>query len=247
MQDQALTVVVLAAGRGTRMRSPQAKVLQPLGSRPLLAWVLDAVFQLAPARLLVVVGFQAESVRRAFADPRIEFVLQEPQLGTGHAVRQCEEALADFAGDVLVLCGDMPLLKVETLKRLLARHRQTRSACTFLSLKTPEPRDFGRVIRDAGHTVLRIVEQRDLADPEKTVDEYNAGVYCFQKELLFKGLASIQPDNAQGEYYLTDILKILIQNRHPVDAVVTTEAAEIFGINSADDLKRAEQLLAVRR
>ena len=242
MNDPNLAVVVLAAGRGTRMKSDLPKVLHPLAGRPLLAWVLAAARQVDPARLLVVVGYQAEAVRRAVDAPDMEFVIQEEQRGTGHAVLQCREALQDFDGHLLILCGDMPLLQGKTLQRLRAHHLARGAACTLLTLKTQAPRDFGRVIRDAEGRIQKIVEARDLSAAEKTVDEYNSGVYCFQKDLLFNSLADLRPDNDQGELYLTDTLEILVRQGHPVETVVTTDEAEIFGINSVDDLKRAERL-----
>lgn len=246
MQKRNLAVVVLAAGKGTRMKSDSAKVLHPVGGRPMLRHVLDRVADLAPERVVLVVGFQAETVRQQFSAGGIEFALQEQQLGTGHAVMQSGPVLEGFEGDVLILCGDMPLIKTATLNNLLKTHRAGNAACTFLSLKTSEPRDFGRVIRDGAGGVARIVEHRDATPEEKTVDEYNSGVYCFQKELLFKALSEITPENAQGEFYLTDTIQTLIQSGQRVEAVATTDEAEIFGINSLEDLKRAEQLLAVR-
>lgn len=246
MQKRDLAVVVLAAGKGTRMKSETAKVLHPLGGRPMLSHVLDRVAGLTPKKVVLVIGFQADAVRRLFSGEGIEFALQEQQLGTGHAVMQSESALEGFAGDVLILCGDMPLMKTETLQRLIEKHRADGAACTFLSLKTPEARDFGRVIRDAAGQVVRIVEHRDATPEEKTVDEYNSGVYCFQKEFLFKALCEITPENAQGEYYLTDTVQRLIQSGCSVEAVATPDDTEIFGINSLEDLKRAEALLATR-
>ncbi len=246
MPDQNLAVVILAAGKGTRMKSDLAKVLHPLAGQPLLRHVLDQVSGLEPERVILVVGYQADLVKRDFNDPAIEYVMQEQQLGTGHAVLQSEKALAEFDGDVLILCGDMPLIKSETLKSLLQGHRETGATCTFLSLKAGGKKDFGRVIRDEDGEVTKIVEHRDATAEEKTVDEYNSGVYCFQKGLLFKALTVIRPENAQGEYYLTDTVQNLIKSGHRVQAVPKKDANEILGINSLDDLKRAEQLLSER-
>jgi len=242
MPRQGLAVVILAAGKGTRMQSDRAKVLHSLASRPLLIHVLDTVDTLNPQRVLVVVGYQAEEVKQVCANRPVEFVNQEEQLGTGHAVQQAQDALEDFEGELLILCGDMPLIRSTTLQALLQKHQETHAKCTLLSLKGKEKKDFGRVVRDAGGAVLRIVEARDATEQEKTIDEYNSGVYCFDKGILFKTLASVDPRNAQGEYYLTDVVGILSRNGHVVACHSTRNADEIFGINSSEDLKKAEQI-----
>ncbi len=243
MPGQGLAVVVLAAGKGTRMHSDRAKVLHPLASRPLLLHVLDTVATLNPQRVLIVVGYQAGEVKKACENYPVEFVEQTEQLGTGHAVQQTEAALEGFEGEVLILCGDMPLIRSATLQALLRKHHETAAKCTLLSLKTNEKKDFGRVVRGPEGAVLRIVEARDASELEITIDEYNSGVYCFDKGILFKALASIDPNNAQGEYYLTDTLGILSRSGQAVECYSTQDADEIFGINSSDDLKKAEQIV----
>jgi UDP-N-acetylglucosamine diphosphorylase/glucosamine-1-phosphate N-acetyltransferase len=239
---QGLAVVILAAGKGTRMQSDRAKVLHDLAGRPLLIHVLDTVATLNPQRVLVVVGYQSEEVKHACADRSVEFVEQDKQLGTGHAVLQAQAALEDFEGDVLVLCGDMPLIQSATLKALLQKHHDTTVKCTLLSLKTNEKKDFGRIVRSPEGAVLRIVEVRDASEREKTIDEYNSGVYCFDKGILFKTLASVGSSNAQGEYYLTDTVGILSKNGQVVSCYSTQDADEIFGINSSEDLIKAERI-----
>ncbi len=243
MPKQKLAVVILAAGKGTRMKSDRAKVLHALASRPLLIHVLDTAVALDPQRVVVVVGHQAEEVKHACANRPIEFVEQTEQLGTGHAVLQAQTILEDFEGDVLILCGDMPLIQSSTLQTLLQKHRDTGAGCTLLSLKTKEKKDFGRVVRNPEGAVLRIVEVRDASEQEKTIDEYNSGVYCFDKGLLFKALASVDTSNAQGEYYLTDTVGILSQNGHEVVCHTTRDADEILGINSSEDLEKAEKIV----
>jgi len=168
MQKIGLAVVILAAGKGTRMHSDRAKVLHPVGGRPMLLHVLDGVSGLSPERQIVIVGYGAKEVEAACRAYPVEFVRQEEQLGTGHAVQQAEAALSDFQGDVLVLCGDMPLLRPETLIHLVEQHRDSKAACTLLSLKSDEIRDFGRVVRGVAGAVERIVEHRDATDREKT-------------------------------------------------------------------------------
>ncbi len=243
MPGQGLAAVILAAGKGTRMHSDRAKVLHPLASRPLLIHVLDTVGALNPSRVLVVVGYQAEEVKQACANRPVEFVEQAEQLGTGHAVQQAQAVLEDFEGDVLILCGDMPLIRSTTLQALLRKHHETGAGCTLLSLKTKEPKDFGRVVRGPGGAVLRVVEAKDATEQEKTVDEYSSGVYCFDKGILFKALASIDTRNAQAEYYLTDTVGILTRDGHRVECHSTRDADEILGINSTEDLKKAEQIV----
>lgn len=247
MQRERLAVVILAAGKGTRMKSSEAKVLLSLARQPILSYPIETVYALKPDRLIVVVGYRAEDVIARFHDQRIEFVRQDQQLGTGHAVRQAESNLADYKGDVLVLCGDMPLVKLETLEGLIKQHRTSGAHCTMLTLKTPDSKDFGRILRDANGAIIRIVEQRDASASEKGIDEYNAGVYCLESGLLFRALGEIDNNNAQKEYYLTDIIKYMVGKQLKVEAVQTQDADEIFGINTEDDLKKAEQLLQARR
>ncbi|MBC8287293.1 MAG: NTP transferase domain-containing protein [Nitrospinae bacterium] len=244
MQQQDLAVIILAAGKGTRMQSSLAKVLLPVAGHPLLHYVLDLSSRLNPARTIVVVGHQADQVQEVFADREVEFVVQHEQLGTGHAAQQAKAKLESFEGLVLVLCGDMPLIRPNTLLQMLAGHRASGAKCTVLTLKSGGSHDFGRIIRDDEGSILKIVEFKDASAAEKKVDEFNSGVYCFDNELFFKALGHIGVDNAQQEYYLTDTIEYLVQKGYLVRATQTQDANEILGINSPDDLNRAEQLLA---
>jgi len=243
MQQQDLAVIILAAGKGTRMKSSLAKVLLPLAGHPLLHYTLDLSSKLNPVQTIVVVGHQADEVQQAFADRGVEFVFQHEQLGTGHAAKQAKEKLENFKGLVLVLCGDMPLIRPDTLLEMVAGHRASGVKCTVLTLKSDGLHDFGRIIRDEKGLILKIVEFKDASDVEKKVDEFNSGVYCFDSRLFFKALGHIDSNNAQNEYYLTDIIEYLVRKRYPVQATQTQNANEILGINSPDDLNRAEQLL----
>lgn len=247
MQQQDLAVIILAAGKGTRMQSSLAKVLLPLAGHPLLHYVLDISSKLNPIRTIVVVGHQADQVQEAFADREVEFVIQHEQLGTGHAAQQAKEKLENFKGLVLVLCGDMPLIRPETLQQMVVGHRASEAKCTVLTLKSDGCHDFGRIIRDEKGLILKIVEFKDASDVEKKVDEFNSGVYCFDNELFFKALEHIDSNNAQQEYYLTDTIEYLVRKRYPVQATQTQDANEILGINSPDDLNRAERLLVDHR
>lgn len=247
MRQQDLAVIILAAGKGTRMRSSLAKVLLPIAGHPLLHYVLDLSSRLNPVRTIVVVGHQADQVREAFSDREVEFVVQKEQLGTGHAAQQAKAKLENFDGLVLVLCGDMPLIRPNTLLKMVAGHKASGAKCTVLTLKSSERHDFGRIIRDEKGSILKIVELKDASEVEKKVDEFNSGVYCFDSALFFKALEYIGPDNAQKEYYLTDTIEYLVRKGYPVQATQTQDADEILGINSPDDLNRAERLLVDHR
>jgi bifunctional UDP-N-acetylglucosamine pyrophosphorylase / glucosamine-1-phosphate N-acetyltransferase len=243
MQEQDLAVIILAAGKGSRMQTSLAKVLIPIAEKPILEHVLDVAEKLHPARTIVIVGHQADQVKETFSKRSLEFVLQEKQLGTGHAASQTEQALGDFKGAVLVLCGDMPLVKTETLERLLLNHKEVSAKCSVLTLKSKENHDFGRIIRDDDGAILKIVEHRDASAQEKIVDEFNSGVYCFDKNLFFKALCCLSDDNVQKEYYLTDTLEYATKNGYSVASVQIEDTDEILGINSPEDLKRAEKLM----
>ena len=243
MQEQDLAVVILAAGKGTRMQNPLPKVLIPIFGKSALEYVLDVAEKLSPARILVVVGYQADYIREKFSKRDIEFVLQEEQLGTGHAAYQTEEVLKSFEGNILILCGDMPLIQIETLRQLLNQHKKIEAKCTLLTLKASETNDFGRIIRDDKGSILKIVEFGDASEKEKNVDEFNSGVYCFDKKLFFKALSSIGDNNLQKEHYLTDTIEYFVKSGYRVASIQTENTEEIIGVNSPDDLKRVEDLL----
>jgi bifunctional UDP-N-acetylglucosamine pyrophosphorylase/glucosamine-1-phosphate N-acetyltransferase len=239
----SLAVIVLAAGEGKRMRSRKAKVLHELAGKALLDHVLDAAAELAPEKTIVVVGRAAEQVE-ALVSGRAECVTQAEQLGSGHAALQARDALAQFDGDVLLLCADVPLLRPETLKALLAAHRRADSLATVLTMVVQDARKYGRVIANgAGH--VKIVEHSDANDREKEVREVNTGTYCFDAKFLFAALGGLGRSNAQGEYYLTDVMDAASRDAR-AQAVRVDDAAEGAGINSRDDLAQAESLLRKR-
>lgn len=238
-----LAVIVLAAGQGTRMKSAHAKVLHPLGGRPLVCHVLEASSSLGAARSVVVVGHQAEVVERACAGFAASFALQREQRGTGHAVRvACEERLADFSGDVLILYGDVPLLRAETLERLLRRHRQHGALLSLLTTVLEDPHGYGRIVRDGTGALQRIVEERDATDDERKIREVNPGIYCVRSPFLTGALAALAPDNAQGELYLTDIVAAAVVEGGPVVSE-PVDPHEVAGINSRADLAALEARL----
>jgi bifunctional UDP-N-acetylglucosamine pyrophosphorylase / glucosamine-1-phosphate N-acetyltransferase len=229
-----VTVVVLAAGEGKRMRSRQPKVLHPLCGRALIAYPLRAAHALAD-RFVVVAPPDTPSLRAALP-PEIEIVEQRERLGTGHAVLQAKERCGD--GTILVLPGDMPLVSAETLERLIAHHHATGAAATILTAVVERPQGYGRVLRQGGR-VKRVVEDRDATDDEKKVGEINTSVYCFEAARLWATLAEVKPDNDQGEYYLTDVIGILNRRGLRVEGLVVDDPYEALGINDRKQLAAA--------
>ncbi|HEY9646606.1 MAG TPA: bifunctional UDP-N-acetylglucosamine diphosphorylase/glucosamine-1-phosphate N-acetyltransferase GlmU [Chroococcidiopsis sp.] len=238
-----IAVAILAAGRGTRMKSNLPKVLHSLGERSLVERVLGSVAEIAPSRRLVIVGYRGDLVKDSLAyDPGIEFVEQTEQLGTGHAVQQVIPHLQGFEGDLLVLNGDVPLLRPQTLKRLLETHQREQNAATILTANLPDARGYGRVFCDGQNLVTQIVEDRDCTPAQKQNRRINAGVYCFRWADLAKVLPTLESNNDQNEYYLTDTVNFL----SPVMAVDVDDYQEILGINDRKQLSTAYDILQVR-
>jgi bifunctional UDP-N-acetylglucosamine pyrophosphorylase/glucosamine-1-phosphate N-acetyltransferase len=243
-RDARLAVVVLAAGQGTRMKSAHAKVLHPIGGKPLVCHVLTASAALGAARTVVVVGHQASAVEAACrASFDVRFALQTEQRGTGHAVRCATDAeLADFSGDVVILYGDCPLLRAETLERLVRRHREQGALLSLLTTVLDDPFGYGRVVRDGAGKLQAIVEERDADAAQKPIREVNPGIYCAQSAFLAEALAALSPNNAQGELYLTDIIESAVRRGGPV-VTEPVDPREVEGINSRADLARLEGVL----
>ncbi len=241
-----LAAVILAAGKGTRMKSDLPKVLHKVGGRPMVSYVLQAVKGSGSKRVIMVVGHRGELVAQTFGE-QAEIVFQEPQLGTAHALLQTKEALAGFGGHLLVLPGDTPLVTGDTLRDFLQAHQESGACATVLTAVLENPAGYGRVVRDGTGRVVKIVEQKDAAPAELTIKEINTGIYCFSAPGLFDYLSRIKAENAQKEYYLTDLIEIYIRNDRPVAAHRAAQPEEIMGINDRRQLAEAEKILRRRK
>lgn len=238
-----VAIAILAAGKGTRMKSDLPKVLHTLGGRSLLEQMLFGCKLLQPERQLAIVGYQADRVRKAMAHwPNLEFVEQAQQLGTGHAVQQLMPHLTDFSGDLLVLNGDAPLLQPETLQKLLQTHQQNGNAATILTARIPDPKGYGRVFCDGQNLLQEIIEDRDCTDAQRQHNRVNAGIYCFNWPKLQEVLPKLQSNNDQQEYYITDAVNFL----SPVMAVDAEDHQEILGINDRLQLAEAYTIMQNR-
>jgi bifunctional UDP-N-acetylglucosamine pyrophosphorylase/glucosamine-1-phosphate N-acetyltransferase len=244
--SRPLGVVVLAAGLGTRMRSGRAKVLHELGGLPLVHYPLAAVATLEPDRVVLVVGHQADDVRRAAAKtglPDLRVVLQPEQRGTGHAVACAADQFAGFSGDVLVLYGDVPLIRAATLRGLVDRHRREQADLTLATMCFSDPTSYGRIVRGPDGRVTGIVEERDATDAERAITEINPGLYVVRSETLFPALGELRPQNTQGELYLTDVVGLTVRAGRRVATLTGAARDELAGVNTRAELARMEAIL----
>ncbi|MBY9082572.1 bifunctional UDP-N-acetylglucosamine diphosphorylase/glucosamine-1-phosphate N-acetyltransferase GlmU [Paenibacillus sp. HN-1] len=237
--------VVLAAGQGKRMKSKLYKVLHPVCGKPMVGHVLDTVRATGCQRNIVVVGHGAESVQ-AYLGDSVEYVLQETQLGTGHAVMQAKDILSGEEGTLIVACGDTPLVKPETLAEMMVLHEQRGAAATVLTAVMDNPAGLGRIIRTEDGALLKIVEQKDCTPEEDAIREINTGIYCFDNAKMFAALQQVTNQNAQGEYYLTDVIGILREQGELVLAFQSNDAAESIGVNDRLALSEAESQMRLR-
>lgn len=241
---EGIVTIILAAGKGTRMKSDLVKVLHPLLGLPMLAYPLDLSLNgVQSEKTIVVVGCQADQIRERFEDSRILFALQEEQLGTGHAVLQALPLLEGFTGTVLILCGDVPLVKEETALSFLRDFQKGNSALSVMTVVVENPSGYGRIVRDPGGWIERIVEEKDARDKEKAVREINTGIYCVNAPFLAEGLKEIGKANAQGEYYLTDLVEIANKKGLRCSAYPVANPMEVMGINTRIDLAMAHEAL----
>lgn len=240
------SAIILAAGKGTRMKSKLPKVLHRAAGKSMVHHVADCSTQAGAENLLTIVGFGAEEVRSEMIEIS-QIVEQKEQLGTGHAVQQCLPFLKEYTGDIAILCGDTPLLRKETLVSLIEAHQNNPDvAATVLTAVLPDPTGYGRIVRRAGQ-VVGIVEQKDATGEQQIIKEINTGIYCFKSEKLAEALGSLTNDNAQGEYYLTDTLSYLVEKGEKVCAVVLEDPDEAIGVNSRSQLAQVEKILRQRK
>ncbi len=243
---KGIAAVILAAGRGKRMRSKKAKVLHHVAGRPILSYPLEVTEALS-GTIVVVVGHQAESVKGSLKDKaKIKIVMQEQLLGTGDAVKQTKDALADFDGDILILNGDLPLIRIMTIRNVIRAHRQTGSPVTLVTAIMENPAGYGRISRDRNNRLIKIIEETDASEQEKGIREINAGIYLIRKDILFWALGRIGSDNRQGEHYLTDIIGVISRKGEEINTVSVSDPEEVIGINRRADLARSESIMRRR-
>ena len=244
--QNGLVTLIMAGGKGTRMKSDIAKVLHPLCGRPMIHFTVETAQALGSERIIVIVGHQAEAVTDELEGYPVEIVEQREQLGTGHAVMQAQPLLKDFSGTLLVLAGDTPLIQEGTLRKLCDSHLQQKAAVTILTAIMEDPFGLGRIVRDKNDQVIRIVEEKDATAEEREIKEINSSIYCFDSPLMFDALMKIKPDNKQGELYLTDTIAILREAGGWVAGAIADNADDTIGINTVEHLAQADRIMRSR-
>lgn len=239
--NKELRVVILAAGKGTRMNSDLPKVLHKLQSKPLIDYVIDESELLNPKEIILVVGFKKESViKHTESRINLKYATQIEQLGTGHAVLQTNELLKNRKGHILILYGDVPNIKASTLQPIVNDHISNNRDLTLITAEIDDPTGYGRIIRDKNGNLLKIVEEKDCSDDEKKIKEWNPGIYIFKIPEVFKILNNIKTNNASKEYYLTDAIGLAQQSNMQIKAIKIENSDEVIGVNTADQLKELE-------
>ncbi len=236
-----LAVIVLAAGKGTRMESELPKVLHPLLGKPLIDYVLNAAGLLRPEKIVVVVGHEREQLQVHLRDRRVLFAIQDPPQGTGHAVLQAEPFLTGFIGDILVVSGDVPLLRGETLVKLLQVHRRNQNHATVLSAVVENPTGYGRIVRSGNGVLVGIVEEKEASPQIRQIKEINSGIYAFKSDGFIDYIRQIRAENKKREYYLTDVISVISEHAKRVEAHPLADFGEVRGINTKDELAAAER------
>ncbi len=242
-----LFLLILAAGKGTRLKSSLPKVLHTLSGKPLIEYVIEAARPLNPRATCLVVGHQADQVKDRLASSQIHFIVQEPQLGTGHAVQMAKDFWGTQQGVLLVLSGDVPLISSRTLGKLLKLHTRSKCSATLLSTRLHDPTGYGRIVRDSNGEVERIVEHKEATPQELRIDEINTGLYCFQISDLAQVIEELSPNNSQREFYLTDCIGLLKNRNRRVGAVECEDPIEVSGVNSRAELAELERFVSERK
>ena len=241
-----LITVIMAAGKGTRMGSELPKVLHPLAGRPMIRHVLQTAQELNSRRIIIIIGHGAELIREELAEYPVEFVNQDKQLGTGHAVYQTTPLLKDEKGTVLVLAGDTPLISPDTLERLIRIHRHNQASASVLTAEVIDPVGLGRIIRGRSGSIQKIVEEKDATEAQKRLQEINTSTYCYEPSQLIQALSQIKPENNQGEFYLTDTIEILRNQGYHIADAKSERPEEILGVNTQDQLAKVESIILSR-
>ncbi len=239
-----IAVIILAAGMGTRMKSREAKVLHMILGRPMIMYVVEAARKVVGNDIILVIGNQAEKVRKVVSETgELIFVLQEKQHGTGHAVLCAIPSLPDHIEEVIILCGDVPLLTSNTITSLLHNHIKAKRDISILAVKIDNPKGYGRIVLDNENQVIGIVEEADAIEEQKEIKIINTGIYCAKKEFLLDSLPKVKSNNAQGEIYLTDIIEIGYKEKKVVGLLVGSDCDEVAGVNNRQDLIKVETIM----
>jgi bifunctional UDP-N-acetylglucosamine pyrophosphorylase/glucosamine-1-phosphate N-acetyltransferase len=245
---EGIATIILAAGKGTRMKSEVVKVLHPILGLPMLSYPIAlSLSGIKAEKTIVVVGYQADEIKERFKNSRIQFALQEEQLGTGHAALQAIPFLKTFAGTALILCGDVPLVKADTLRAFIGAFEESHSILAVLTTLVEDPFGYGRILRSPEGWLEKIVEEKDASEKERAIREINTGIYCVKVPFLIEGLGEIGKDNAQGEYYLTDLVEIARKKGLRCSAHIVSDPVEVMGINTRVDLAMAHEVLRLAK
>ena len=241
-----IVCVILAAGYGKRLGTKGQKVIQKVFGKPMLSYLLSTIKKISPQKIVIVVGYKKEEVFKELEGEKVEYVEQPQLLGTADAVAKTKDILNNYNGDILVTYGDIPFITKETLEKLIEIHKKEKSICTILTTIVENPKGYGRIKRDKKGNIIKIVEEVNASEEEKKIKEINAGVYVFKKQPLFDTISKISLDPIKKEYYLTDVIKVFVKNGEKISTYLTPEPEETLGINTPEDLKKAEEFLKRR-
>ena len=242
----SIRVVVLAAGKGTRMKSANPKVLHSILGKEIIRFVLDSASSLKPQKIYSVVGYGLEAVKKCVEDYKIDFVFQEKQLGTGHAVRLVAKQLSRYKGDVLILNGDLPAITPNTLKQFIKKHRKEKAVVSLITSNLPDPKGYGRVVRDIDGNVTNIVEHKDADSSQRKISEINSGAYCIDSAFLSKSINKIGSRNKQKEYYLPDLISLAVKQGLKVSTLIAKDSVEVLGVNDRRELAKVGSIIRDR-